>query len=131
MKKMEERLIRCLPKEQASAVVAVTGRSVVKPTNTIANAKKRTAEEAFAGDKKTAEEHSKRQQTKYTRANPVVPNTAVLCEDQPIQTGQGDDGTKALPSMELQTHLAEVYFEYLYGQAYFLLHKPSYMRRLR
>ena len=41
------------------------------------------------------------------------------------------EGAESLPSTEIQEHLSEVFFEYLYGQSYHLLHKPSYMRRLR
>jgi hypothetical protein len=41
------------------------------------------------------------------------------------------EGAEALPSREIQEHLAEVFFDSLYGQAYHLLHKPSFMRKLR
>ncbi|CAD0086380.1 unnamed protein product [Aureobasidium mustum] len=40
------------------------------------------------------------------------------------------EGADQLPSHELQIHLAEVYFDYVYGQSYHLLHKPSFMRKL-
>jgi Fungal specific transcription factor domain len=33
--------------------------------------------------------------------------------------------------MHLQEHLAEVFFECIYGQSYLLLHKPSFMRKLK
>jgi hypothetical protein len=41
------------------------------------------------------------------------------------------EGADALPSKEIQEHLAEVFFDNLYGQAYHVLHKPSYMRKLK
>jgi hypothetical protein len=41
------------------------------------------------------------------------------------------EGADALPSKELQEHLSEVFFDNVYGQTYHLLHKPSFMRKLR
>jgi hypothetical protein len=41
------------------------------------------------------------------------------------------EGAELLPSKELQEHLSEVFFENVYGQTYHLLHKPSFMRKLR
>ncbi|KYK61769.1 hypothetical protein DCS_02913 [Drechmeria coniospora] len=41
-----------------------------------------------------------------------------------------DEGKEALPSEGVQEHLAEVFFDNLYGQAYHLLHKPTFMRKL-
>lgn len=122
LKKMEERLIKCIPKDEASAVVAATGRSVLKPTASVYS-KKRTVDEAFAG--KELDEWSKRPSAKTSKGNDAEKTTT-----QGVQV-ENDDGSSALPPLELQIHLAEVYFEYLYGQAYFLLHKPSFMRRLR
>lgn len=124
LKKMEERLIKCLPKSEASTVVASTGRSVLKPSTT-ATSKKRTVDEAFAG--KELDEWSRRQSTKASRLN----DPENLTDIKGPFMSMGDDGSSALPPMDLQIHLAEVYFEYLYGQAYFLLHKPSFMRSLR
>lgn len=124
LKKMEERLIKCIPKEEASAVVAATGRSVLKPTASVYS-KKRTVDEAFAG--KELDEWAKRPSAKTSKGN----NTEKKTTTQGIQVDSVKEGFNVLPPLELQIHLAEVYFEYLYGQAYFLLHKPSFMRRLR
>jgi hypothetical protein len=41
------------------------------------------------------------------------------------------EGADALPPKGIQEHLAEVFFENLYGQASVSLHKPTYMRMLR
>lgn len=124
LKKMEERLIKCIPKDEVSAVVAATGRSVLKPTASVYS-RKRTVDEAFAG--KELDEWAKRPSAKSSKGNNAEKN----CTIQDIQVDSVDNGFKALPPLELQIHLAEVYFEYLYGQAYFLLHKQSFMRRLR
>lgn len=123
LKKMEERLLKCIPKDEASAAVAVTGRSVVKPTASVYS-KKRTVDMAFAA--KELDEWSKRSAKAY-RGNGAEKQTVT----QGIQADNIDDGSGALPAPDVQIHLADVYFEYLYGQAYFLLHKPSFMKRLR
>lgn len=41
------------------------------------------------------------------------------------------DGSDVLPSKELQEHLFDVYFDRVYGQPYYLLHKQTDLRRLR
>ncbi|KAI2788756.1 hypothetical protein POX_e06777 [Penicillium oxalicum] len=46
-------------------------------------------------------------------------------------TGLLTEGTEFLPSLDIQEHLAEVFFDCVYGQSYLLLHKPSFMRRLK
>lgn len=121
---MEERLIKCIPKNEAAAVVAATGRSVVRPSAS-GTSKKRTMDEAFAG--KELDDWSRRHPAKFAKGNDAEKNAV----SGSILATTIDDGASALPPMEMQVHLAEVYFEYLYGQAYFLLHKPSFMRRLR
>lgn len=40
-------------------------------------------------------------------------------------------GAEALPPADIQEHLSKIFFTHLYGQPYFLLHKPSYMAKLR
>lgn len=133
LKRMEERLIKSMPKEDVSAVLAVTGRSVVKPSLSTNNprsvplGKKRTAGTAFGGelDAWARSENP----TKHRSGN----GPGVLGDTFAVKNGQGemDDGSRALPSKEIQEHLAEVFFECIYGQPYLLLHKPSFMRRLR
>ncbi|RMZ75573.1 hypothetical protein DV737_g5245, partial [Chaetothyriales sp. CBS 132003] len=41
------------------------------------------------------------------------------------------EGLESLPSQQMQEHLAEVFFDCVYGQSYLLLHKPSFMRKLK
>jgi hypothetical protein len=41
------------------------------------------------------------------------------------------EGSEALPPVEIQEHLSKIFFTHVYGQPYFLLHKPSYMAKLR
>lgn len=130
LKRMEERLIKSMPKEDVSAVLAVTGRSVVKPSLSTNNprsaslGKKRTAGTAFGGEL----DAWARSETPIKHRGP-----GVWGDSSVARGGQGetDDGSRALPSRDIQEHLAEVFFEFIYGQPYLLLHKPSFMRRLR
>jgi len=126
LKRMEDRVIKLIPKESLSSVAGV-GRSVVKPAlpgappKTPVGNKKRGAEEAFGNELD--------EWAKSKSANPDAAGSA-------SRTKESDDnsllteGAESLPSKEIQEHLAEVYFDYVYGQSYPLLHKPSFMRRL-
>ncbi|PWW73411.1 hypothetical protein C7212DRAFT_354255 [Tuber magnatum] len=136
LKRMEERLIKNVPKEEVSAVLSTTGRSVVRPSISTtsarsgASARKRTAATAF-GDELDIWARGD-SSTTTTRKGIGVPET---WGDGPLggigRTIDADDGSHALPPKDIQEHLAEVFFDYVYGQPYFLLHKPSFMRRLR
>ncbi|KAH8815720.1 fungal-specific transcription factor [Xylogone sp. PMI_703] len=129
LKRMEERIIKIVPKEEQDTTVSVT-RAVVKPplpgtTPTRPTAKKRGAEEAFGQD---LDNWSK--STSATNAENGVKPTSLLIQE----AEEGKlllEGAEALPSKEIQEHLAEVFFENVYGQTYHLLHKPSFMRKLR
>ena len=125
LKRMEDRVIKVIPKEESGRV---SNRAVVKPAipgtqAANSNGKKRQAEEAFGPD---LDEW----------ANPKAADGP---SDAAAQLSKGQDadehqllteGAEHLPSKELQQHLAEVFFDNLYGQSYHLLHKPSYMRKL-
>ena len=131
LKRMEERIIKVIPKsEQDTAAPSVT-RAVVKPaipgslSGAKAAAKKRGAEEAFGSDL----EHWARTPSRSKMDGPSKPSSILVQEAE-----EGKlllEGGDALPPKEIQEHLAEVFFENLYGQAYHILHKPSYMRKLR
>lgn len=122
LKRMEERLLKCIPKDEVGAVLATTGRSVVKPATTAAG-KKRSAEAAFEDEPGAWTPTGSRAKQQRTFDGPA--STAAEAADGT------DDGSHVLPPKDIQEHLAEVYFECIYGQPYFLLHKPSFMRRLR
>ncbi|KAG7403478.1 putative transcriptional regulatory protein [Fusarium oxysporum f. sp. rapae] len=127
-KRMEER-IKAIPKSDQEAASSVT-RPVVKPAipGTVPSSKptkKRGAEEAFGPDLEA-----------WAKA-PSEPK--IEGDDGPssLQVQEGEEnklqheGTEALPSKEIQEHLAEVFFDNIYGQPFHLLHKPSYMRKLK
>ncbi|KAG7414933.1 putative transcriptional regulatory protein [Fusarium oxysporum f. sp. raphani] len=127
-KRMEER-IKAIPKSDQEVASSVT-RPVVKPAipGTVPSSKptkKRGAEEAFGPDLEAWAE--------------VPSEPKIEGDDGPssfqVQEGEENklqhEGTEALPSKEIQEHLAEVFFDNIYGQPYHLLHKPSYMRKLK
>lgn len=118
LKRMEERVIKTIPKDEMGESSAIP-RAIIKPSlSTQANTgKKRAAEEAFgpqldewAGSKATS---------------------APLKGHEGSESKVNTEGKEFLPSAELQDHLSEVFFDNLYGQSYHVLHKPSYMRKLR
>ncbi|KAF2119077.1 fungal-specific transcription factor domain-containing protein [Lophiotrema nucula] len=123
LKRMEDRVIKLIPRESLPSVSGV-GRSVVKPALPGAppktpTTKKRHAEEAFGNE---LDEWSKSK-----TANPDTAGSRSRGDDDATLL---TEGAESLPSKEIQEHLAEVYFDFVYGQSYPLLHKPSFMRRL-
>ncbi|KAF5857868.1 hypothetical protein ETB97_005175 [Aspergillus alliaceus] len=125
LKRMEDRVIKTIPKDEARDMASI-GRSAVRPPQpgqTARSQKKRSADEAFAnemgewtrGDRKASQD--------------IFP---MRRESKPGDgTGLMTEGAEFLPSLEIQEHLAEVFFDCVYGQSYLLLHKPSFMRRLK
>ncbi len=132
LKRMEERIIKVVPKAEQDAMTSSITRAVVKPAipGTLpgggkAAAKKRGADEAFGPDL----DHWARAPSRSKLDGPNKPSTILVqeAEESKLLLEGGD----ALPSKEIQEHLAEVFFENIYGQAYHLLHKPSFMRKLK
>lgn len=130
LKRMEERIIKVVPKSEQGSETPTVTRAVVKPAipgtlNAKTANKKRAADEAFGPDL----DHWARTPSKSKLDGPHKPSTLQVqeAEENKLLLEGGD----ALPSKEIQEHLAEVFFESLYGQAYHILHKPSYMRKLR
>jgi hypothetical protein len=125
LKRMEDRVIKLIPKESLPSVANV-GRSVVKPAipgapPKPAATKKRQAEEAFGNE---LDEWAK---SKGGATDPTGQAGRSKESDENVLL---KEGAESLPPKEIQEHLAEVYFDYVYGQSYPLLHKPSFMRRL-
>jgi hypothetical protein len=126
---MEERIIKTIPKSDQEVASSVT-RPVVKPAipGTVPSSKpteKRGAEEAFGPDMEAwAKAPSKSKIEGGDRPSSLQVREA---EENKLQ----HEGAEALPSKEIQEHLAEVFFDNIYGQSYNLLHKPSYMRKLK
>lgn len=118
LKRMEERVIKIIPKDEMPESPAIPRAIVKSPaTSQASHGKKRAAEEAFgphldewAGSKATS---------------------APLKGQEVGESRVSTEGAEFLPPVELQDHLSEVFFDNLYGQSYHVLHKPSYMKKLR
>lgn len=130
LKRMEERVIKVVPKEELPETSSIA-RAVVKPalpgsmpkSAKPPMTKKRSADEAFMielnqwtqplAHRPLAEGSNASRQAKGERENTLL-----------------TEGAEYLPPMDIQEHLSEVFFDCVYGQSYLLLHKPSFMRRL-
>jgi hypothetical protein len=128
-KRMEERIIKTIPKSDQEVASSVT-RPVVKPVipGTVPSSKptkKRGAEEAFGPDL----EVWAKAPSKPKIEGDDWPSSVQVQERE--ENKLQHEGAEALPSKEIQEHLAEVFFDNIYGQSYHLLHKPSYMRKLK
>ncbi|KAL2871141.1 putative C6 transcription factor [Aspergillus lucknowensis] len=125
LKRMEDRVIKTIPKDEARDMAAI-GRAVVRPAQpgqAAKNLKKRSADEAFAAEME-----------EWTSASRNCPqDTFPMRREGKSSEGPSlmTEGAEFLPSLEIQEHLAEVFFDCVYGQSYLLLHKPSFMRRLK
>jgi Fungal Zn(2)-Cys(6) binuclear cluster domain len=123
LKRMEERVIKIIPDPEPTKMASI-GRASVKPPAVPApktvGGKKRIAEEAFGAE---VEQWA---QSDAKVDNLRQPNLAEQADNRLLT-----DGVENLPSKEIQEHLAETFFDNCYGQAYYLLHKPSFMRRLK
>ena len=126
LKRMEDRVIKIIPKDDVGGS-SPFARAAIKPVTPGSAAwkagnKKRVADEAFGAE---LDEWAKVRSGADDRAEPRRPRPTDA--ERSLLT----DGADALPSLELREHLVEVYFDCVYGQAYHLLHKPSFMRKLR
>ncbi|CZT49226.1 related to nitrate assimilation regulatory protein nirA [Rhynchosporium secalis] len=132
LKRMEERIIKIVPKEEQDVTVISVTRAVVKPgipgSTTVknANGKKRSADDAFAQE---LDHWSKTVSTSNIDGGGTKPMPLMIQEAE--ENRLSTEGAEALPSVELQEHLSEIFFENVNGQTYHLLHKPSFMRKLR
>lgn len=128
LKQMENRVIKIIPKDASRDLNAI-GRGVVKPFPlgqvprfTAKASKKRSAAEAFDAELR-----------EWTKEKHVDHNGMIV--DAVQEPGDEKrllkEGAEHLPPLDIQKHLCEVFFEYIYGQSYLLLHKPSFMRKLK
>jgi len=125
LKRMEERVIKIIPEPDAGKMARI-GRATVKPSlvppqRSLAT-KKRPADEAFGSELEEWAQPGGSRPAGHSR--------------HPSRTDQSEnrllvEGAESLSSKEIQEHLSEVFFDCLYGQTYHLLHKPSFMRKLR
>jgi hypothetical protein len=130
---MEERVIRIIPKNE-HGIVAETGRAVLKPPlqKSFANksGKKRQAHVAFGGDESDGEAESVAGGPGKRTSKPSVDAFASSGSNEVEEPNLLTEGADKLPDKEIQEHLSETFFDFVYGQSYHLLHKPSFMRML-
>jgi hypothetical protein len=130
LKRMEERIIKIVPKEEQDSAIPVV-RAAVKPgipgSTPVRNqtSKKRGADEAFAPDLDNWAKPTPA--SNVDNASRPVSLVAQETQENELLT----EGADKLPSKDIQEHLSEVFFENVYGQTYHLLHKPSFMRKLK
>ncbi|KAL1866198.1 hypothetical protein Daus18300_006862 [Diaporthe australafricana] len=132
LKRMEERIIKIVPKNEQDGISSAVPRAVVKPaipgalSSGKGNSRKRGAEEAFGQDL----DNWAKVPAKPGLESPPRP-TSLMMVHESEETKLLQEGVQSLPSREIQEHLVDVFFESVYGQAYHILHKPSYMRKLK
>ena len=118
LKRMEDRVIKIIPKEEALRNASLP-RAVVKPGSASHGhtSKKRGATEAFGA---RVEDWARSKPHPHSFKSTDIEENSIMM-----------DGAEFLPSKEIQEHLSEVFFDFVYGQSYHLMHKPSYMRKLQ
>lgn len=136
LKRMEDRVIKIIPKEE-QGVVASTGRAVVKPPlpapppKAATASKKRAAEVAFGDELEEWAADQKDAPAAASKEGQTADETSEKTKAKdPEEQNLLREGADKLPTKEIQEHLSEAFFDYVYGQSYHLLHKPSFMRRL-
>ena len=129
LKRMEDRVIRVIPKDELPDL-STTGRASVRPPipgqapkKEKDQQKKRSADEAFTQE--LSDWRNSREKT--TLLDP----TSGLKKQREGENKLFIEGSESLPPQHIQEHLAEVFFDCVYGQSYLLLHKPSFMRKLK
>ena len=130
LKRMEDRVIKVIPKEELPDM-STTGRASVRPPLPGQTPKK---EKVVPGHKRSAEEAFTSEMTDWTKSRdrvPLLDQGAGLRKQREGENKLFIEGSESLPPQHIQEHLAEVFFDSCYGQSYLLLHKPSFMRKLR
>lgn len=132
MKKLEDRIIKSCPKSEQDTVASSIPRANVRPVmpGTLSSGKrvprKRGAEEVFG---EAYLDSWAKAPAKASLEDPTHLSALSMTSDTEecrlLQEGAG-----ALPPKEIQEHLANVFFDNVYGQPYLLLHKPSFMKKL-
>lgn len=130
LKRMEERIIKIIPAQEQDMTASVV-RASVKPAIPGAipannqPSKKRSAEEAFASSLDSWSKSTSAPHTDHT-SRPIPLVVQETQESELLSEGAG-----SLPPKDIQEHLSEIFFENVYGQTYHLLHKPSFMKKLK
>ena len=135
MRRMEDRIIKLAPRSEAASF----SRAVLNPSKaghaSDGALKGLRGGGARAGRKRDANEAFQAELDDWAKA---VPKMAQAAKVTPAAQEEGSasptqdlltEGGKTLPSREIQGHLVQVFFDFVYGQSYHLLHKPTFMRQ--
>lgn len=128
LKRMEDRVIKIIPKDELPDPAT---RSVLRPPLPGTTPKpekdesntKRSADEAFTSELQGW--------SKGRTGSIPLDSAARMRGPRDIENKLFTEGADALPPQHIQEHLVEVYFDCVYGQSYLLLHKPSFIRKLK
>lgn len=129
LKRMEDRVMRILPSDDLPDVHE-TGRSWVRPPRSEGLALHENLSPDLQNKRQAFRDELDNWAHDQAAAQSTVP-TEHLPQFRTADIKLSSEGLEALPSAELQLHLAEVFFDCVYGQSYLLLHKPSLMRKLK
>ncbi|RWA10397.1 hypothetical protein EKO27_g4723 [Xylaria grammica] len=120
LKRMEDRIIKIVPKSEQDTSVSNVVRGVVKPVlpGTLSQSKqqsgkKRVADEAFGSEL----DHWARGSTRPKLDTSGKPTSLQVQEAE--ESKLLFEGAESLPPKDIQEHLAEVFFDNIYGQAHF------------
>ncbi|QSZ34780.1 hypothetical protein DSL72_007638 [Monilinia vaccinii-corymbosi] len=139
LKRMEARIMNIVPKEEQNSTLPVVRANFRPPIpgtlpSQNSTGKKRPADEAFEPElnnwSRSARKDGSRNGNGNGNGNQGSRSNMLLAQEEE-ESKLLKEGAEKLPSLELQEHLAEVFFESVYGQTYHLLHKPSFMRKLK
>jgi hypothetical protein len=131
LKRMEERIIKIVPKEEQDTTGTIV-RANVRPalpgivSSRNSSGRKRAADEAF-GLELDSWSKSASHPNLGSRSKP----SSTLITQEAEESKLLSEGAEFLPPRDIQEHLSEVFFDNVYGQAYHILHKPSFMRKLK
>lgn len=137
IKRMETRIINIVPKEEQNSTLSVVRANVKPPIpgtlpSKTSTRKKRPAEEAFGPELDSwSKSTPKDSNGNGNRIENQASKSITLLAQEEEENKLLKEGAEKLPSREIQEHLAEVFFESIYGQTYHLLHKPSFMMKLK
>jgi hypothetical protein len=92
--------------------------------------KKRQAHVAFSGDESDGEAEGATSGPGEKTSKPSVDAFGSSDSNELEESNLLTEGADKLPNKEIQEHLSEIFFDFVYGQSYHLLHKPSFMRML-
>ncbi|RAL59468.1 hypothetical protein DID88_006584 [Monilinia fructigena] len=137
LKRMEARIMNIVPKEEQNSSLSVVRANVKPPIpgtlpSKNSSGKKRPAEEAFGPELDNWSKSARNDGNGNGKGNGDQGSKSNTSQAQAEEESKLlKEGADKLPSLELQEHLAEVFFESIYGQTYHLLHKPSFMMKLK